>query len=233
MSGSWEHIPWERMPGETDKAFKAFCTYRDLRQNRSFSALLDKLGKKSKTQFAVWSRKFNWQARVSAFDDDEDRKNRMRQQESIQKMNERQAGQAETFQRIVFLPVTAFSERLKKDKDNKTPAIEDLNKLSTVELIELIIQVSKSFGNLVNIERIARGVPTEIGRNENTIMLENKKDKFGELVANDEKATNALLEFLDAVGNTQNSKTGDNGDAHNEGTLPDSSAHQHLEQETS
>jgi hypothetical protein len=148
-------------------------------------------------------------------------------------MNERQAGQAETFQRIVFLPVTAFSERLKKDKDNKTPAIEDLNKLSTVELIELIIQVSKSFGNLVNIERIARGVPTEIGRNENTIVFDNKKDKFGELVANDEKATNALLEFLDAVGNTQNSKPGDNGDAHNEGSLPDSSTHQHPEQETS
>jgi hypothetical protein len=177
MSEPWANLPWERLPGETDKAFKAFCVYRDLRQNRSFSALLDRLGKKSKTQFAVWSRKNNWQVRVRAFDDDEDRKNRIKQQESIQKMNERQAQQAETFQRIVFLPVTAFSERLKKDKDNKMPAIEDLNKLTTVELIDLIIQVSRSYGNLVNIERIARGVPTEIGRNENN----RKKINLGRL----------------------------------------------------
>lgn len=55
---------WERMPGETDKAFKAFCTYRDLRQNRSFTVLLETLGKKSKTQFAIWSKKYNWQARL-------------------------------------------------------------------------------------------------------------------------------------------------------------------------
>ena len=91
MSETWANLPWERLPGETDKAFKAFCVYRDLRQNRSFGALLDRLGKKSKTQFAVWSRKNNWQVRVRAFDDDEDRKNRIKQQESIQKMNERQA----------------------------------------------------------------------------------------------------------------------------------------------
>ena len=225
MSDLRENLLWERIPGETDKAFKAFCVYRDLRQNRSFSALLDRLGKKSKTQFAVWSKKYNWQVRVRAFDDDEDRKNRMRQQESIQKMNERQAQQAETIQKILFLPVTAMSDRLRKNKDNKTPAIEDLNKLNTLELIELIGQLSKSYGNLVNIERIARGVPTEIGRNENTISFDNKKDKFGKLVANNEKATNALFEFLDAVGNTQNGKSGNNGDVHNEGTLPDSSTH--------
>ncbi len=48
------------------------------------------------------------------------------------------------------------------------PAIVDLNMLTTVELIDLIIQVSRTFGNFVNIERIARGVPAEIGRNENT-----------------------------------------------------------------
>lgn len=92
------------------------------------------------------------------------------------------------------------------------PAIEDLNKLTTVELIDLIIQVSRSYGNLVNIERIARGVPTEIGRNENTILLQPQKDKFGEIVANDEESAEALLKFLSAVGDAQNGKPGYNGD---------------------
>ncbi len=140
-------------------------------------------------------------------------------------MNERQAQQAETFQRIVFLPVTAFSERLKKDKDNKMPAIEDLNKLTTVELIDLIIQVSRTYGNLVNIERIARGVPTEIGRNENTILLQPHKDKFGELVANDEESTEALLKFLSAVGDAQNGKPGNNGNVSIEREVSDSAAY--------
>lgn len=148
-------------------------------------------------------------------------------------MNERQAEQAETFQRIIFLPVTAFSERLKKDKDNKTPAIEDLNKLTTVELIDLIIQVSKTFGNLVNIERIARGVPTEIGKNENTLLLQAKKDKFGEIVANDEEASEALLKFLSAVGDAQNGKSSNNGNVPDEREVSNSSAYQHPEQEAS
>lgn len=220
-----EQVPWERLPGETNKAFRAFCVYRDLRQNRSFKALLEKLGKKSKTQFALWSKKYKWQERVKAFDDDEDRKNRLRQLENIQKMNERQAGQAETFQRILFLPVNALSERLKRDKDNKTPAIEDLNKLSTLELIELIIQVSKSFSNLVNIERVARGVPNEVSRNENIISINNNKNNYGNIVVNNEKATNALFEFLNALGDIENSESCNNGNVCDQGTLSDTTAY--------
>ena len=215
----------ERQPGETDKAFNAFCAYRDLRQNRSFATLQDKLRKKSKTQFANWSKKYNWQVRVRAFDDDEDHKNRLRQQESIQKMNDRQASQAETFQRILFLPVTAFSERLKKDRDNKILAIEDLSKMTTTELLELIISVGKNYGNLVNIERIARGAPTEIGKSDNTLHLKSHIDKFGELVANDEAATEKLTEFLNAVGDAKNSKPGNDGDVPIEGEISDSSTY--------
>lgn len=224
---------WERLPGETNKAFLAFCIYRDLRHNRSLAQVQAKLGRKSKSYIGHWAKKYKWVDRVKAFDDYEDRLIRLKQQEVIQKMNERQAQQAEAIQRILFLPVTAMSDRLKKDIDNKTPAIEDLNKLSTLELIQLIGQLSKNYSNLVNIERIARGVPTEIGKNENTILLQAQKDKFGEIVANDEKTAEALLKFLDAVGNTQNSKSGNNGNVYNEGTLPDSTAYQHPEQETS
>jgi len=103
--------------------------------------------------------------------------------------------------------------------------LTDLNKLTTTELIEMILQVSRSFGNLVNIERVARGVPTEIGRNENTILLRPRKDKFGELVANDEEAATALHKFLSAVGDAQNSKPGNDGNVPDQGTIPDSPTH--------
>jgi hypothetical protein len=224
---------WERLPGETNKAFNAFCIYRDLRQNRSFTKAQIQLGKKSKSYIAHWSKKYNWIERVKAFDDDEDRKNRIKQQESIQKMNDRQAQQAETFQRILFLPVTAISARLKKNRDNKTPAIEDLNQLDTIQLIEMIGQMSRNYGNLVNIERIARGAPTEIGKNENTIIVPNNIAKYGEIVANDEKATEKLTEYLFCLGDSENGKPGNDGDAPVGREVSDSSSHKHTEQETS
>lgn len=220
---------WERLPGETNKAFRAFCIYRDLRQNRSFAQVQAKLGKKSKSYIAHWSKKNKWVERVKSFDDDEDRILRLKHQESIQKMNERQAQQAETFQRILFLPVTAISDRLRKDKDNKTPAIEDLNKLNTLELIELIGQLSRNYGNLVNIERIARGVPTEIGRSENTLIIPNNIEKYGEIVANDKNATDKLTEYLNCIGNAKDSKPGNDGNVHDERKVQDSTAYQHSE----
>jgi hypothetical protein len=208
---------WERQPGETNKAFAAFCTYRDLRNKRSLSKVAEKLDKKSKSYISVWSKTNRWVERVRYFDDDEDRQNRIRHQESIEKMNERQAQQAETFQKILFLPVTAFSGRISKNKENKIPAIEDLSKLSTIELLELIGQMSKNYSNLVNIERIARGMPTEIGRQENTVVLKDKTEKIGELIAGNEKTTEKLTELVSAMGDAKNGKPGNDGNVCDEG----------------
>lgn len=216
---------WERLPNETNKAYSAFCVYRDLRHDRSFTRVQAKLGKKSRTYIAYWSKKYKWVERVRAFDDYEEKLIRQKHIESIQKMNERQSRQSKAFQKVLYLPVVTLLKRLKKNSNNKISAIEDLNKLNTLQLIELIGQISKNYSNLVNTERIARGAPTEIGKSENTLIIPEQNFKYGEIVANDEKAAEALLKFLDIVGGTQKSKSSNDGNVCNEDEISDTSTY--------
>jgi len=88
-----EH-PWQRQPGESSRAFGRFCEYRDLGANRSLS----RLGRLHADQ-AGWSLRaleelsvrWRWQARASAWDDDEDKARRLAQAQAAIEMAERQA----------------------------------------------------------------------------------------------------------------------------------------------
>lgn len=68
---------WERQPGETAAAFRAFCKYRDAGGDRSLRALA---GTPKGTQkdpkrrhHSAWSREWGWVERAAAFDDRMDR----------------------------------------------------------------------------------------------------------------------------------------------------------------
>src|SRR3954465_14619181 len=57
---------FEQQPRESDKAFRAFKTYRDAGPDRSFRKVAQKLGK-SVTQLTRWSQRFNWTERLKAW----------------------------------------------------------------------------------------------------------------------------------------------------------------------
>lgn len=59
--------PWERQPGETSKAYEAFCVYRDMGLSRSVVKVGKDLGKAART-VEDWSRKYNWVQRTEAWD---------------------------------------------------------------------------------------------------------------------------------------------------------------------
>lgn len=61
-------ILYDRQAGESDKAFEAFATYRDMGVNRSLETVAQKLNK-SFTLMGRWSRQWNWVKRVGAYDD--------------------------------------------------------------------------------------------------------------------------------------------------------------------
>lgn len=65
----WTDKPWERQKGESEKAFEAFVTYRDMGTKRSLRAVCEKLGK-SKTLIDRWSSDKDWVERVRAYDND-------------------------------------------------------------------------------------------------------------------------------------------------------------------
>jgi hypothetical protein len=70
--GTGDRDRWERQPGEGERAFAAFAGYRDEPTGgRSIRRVARSLGK-SETLIARWSRRWDWQARCAAFDDEQD-----------------------------------------------------------------------------------------------------------------------------------------------------------------
>lgn len=63
-----ESKPWERIPGETAKAYAAFVCYRDMPTlDRSLRGLAGQLGRGASV-IANWSRQHGWVARAEAHD---------------------------------------------------------------------------------------------------------------------------------------------------------------------
>src|SRR5262245_35576295 len=64
--------PWEQQPGESSRAFGAFCVYRDLGPRRSLRAAATAFYGRSaaglERQLDKWSRAFHWVDRASAWD---------------------------------------------------------------------------------------------------------------------------------------------------------------------
>lgn len=65
-------LAWERQEGESDKAYAAFSTYRDMGPGRSHRAVAETLygvqAKYSVRTVHEWSRKFGWVDRVAALE---------------------------------------------------------------------------------------------------------------------------------------------------------------------
>jgi hypothetical protein len=64
-----EVTPWERLTGESNKAYHAFCLYLWDRRRRSPRKVADALGRgfSYESQLEKWSAKYNWYDRAQAF----------------------------------------------------------------------------------------------------------------------------------------------------------------------
>lgn len=63
---------WQRIEGETDKAFDAFCKYRNLGADRSIEKAFQQYQNSTKTvpgYWKEWSAKFDWVERAAAYDE--------------------------------------------------------------------------------------------------------------------------------------------------------------------
>ena len=65
----WTDKPWERQKGESEKAFEAFVTYRDMGEKRTLTAVAEKL-QKSGTLIRRWKSTWDWAERVRAYDNE-------------------------------------------------------------------------------------------------------------------------------------------------------------------
>jgi len=135
---------WDRLPNESTKAYAAFCVYRDLGPERSLDKAGQKLDKpRSRKWLGEWSAKYKWVERAEAYDDYIEKLKRKEREEAIAEMAERQARIAIAFQQRV-------AQRLQElDPSELSPA-----------------DMARWFDIAAKIERLNRGEPTEIGKQE-------------------------------------------------------------------
>lgn len=138
---------WERQKGESSKAYAAFCVYRDLGPDRSIEKARQTMPKtRPKSWLVCWSTKYNWVARAAAYDDYLDRKKRLEREKAIMDMMERHARLA-----------VAFQQRIAQRLQEVDPA-----ELSPSDMAKWLDTATK-------LERLSRGEPTEIGKQEVTL----------------------------------------------------------------
>lgn len=131
---------WERLPGESSKAYEAFCIYRDLGVDRSIEKTAkSRLKPGSYSWLRNWSSKYNWVERARAYDDYLEREKRKEQEKAILEMVERHTKEAMALQQKAL-------ERLKS---------LDPNELSTRDILSYLMEAIK-------LERLSRGEPNEV-----------------------------------------------------------------------
>jgi hypothetical protein len=142
---------WERQPGESTKAFAAFCSYRDFGPARSHLRVADEVGR-HRTQIGGWSTKFQWMIRVDAYDADQEQRARVATERARTRMVEKHASQASAALNAAMAPVVKFLQRL-RDRP------EELDEAETKDLAEMSIKFLRSVTPLQQAERVARGLP--------------------------------------------------------------------------
>src|SRR5271165_1640759 len=94
--------PWEQHPGESARAFGAFCAYRNLGPRRSLraaaAAFYGQASAAGERQVDKWSRKFRWVERVGAWDRHLDAEACRAQEETRREMAERHVKEARALQ---------------------------------------------------------------------------------------------------------------------------------------
>ena len=136
---------WERQKNESSKAYAAFCVYRDLGPDRSLEKTREILGKSAgyTRWMQTWSSKYDWVTRAQAYDDYIEGKKRKKNEKEILEMAERHVKVAKAFLLIIAQALQQI----------------DPAQLSPSDMAKWLEVATK-------LERLSRGVPTEIGKQE-------------------------------------------------------------------
>lgn len=114
----WTDKPWKRQKGESDKAYEAFVTYRDMGTDRSIRAVAQKLAK-SRTQIGKWSSGWEWTERVRAYDNELEKEARAKAIKGRKDMTDRHIKIAMQLQKKALEALTSLEAKAMAPKDIK------------------------------------------------------------------------------------------------------------------
>lgn len=156
--------PWERQPEETDPAWEAFQTYRDLGPKERSMRRTAEIVEKSETLMVRWSGQWSWVHRAQEWDREVDRRRREAAVEAIEEMSARHARQAQAYLQALMQPAIAVLEKVREDPAFFRAMLD--NPQTAPRILELLARYASVMPTIANVERLARGEPTAIERRE-------------------------------------------------------------------
>ena len=144
MSNEEKH-DWDRLTGESSKAYAHFCLYRDMGVSRSLRQMASVPGCTSiRRQLNRWSSKWRWVERCQKYEDHLEYQDRLQQEKERREMRKRHANIALLGQNIAVKGFEALLAKVQASDREVCPA--DLTRLVATS---------------VAIERLARGESTD------------------------------------------------------------------------
>lgn len=147
--------PWVRQPGEGARPFAAFQMYRDQpRMERSVRRLAEAIGR-SRTIVGRWSSRWNWVARVAAWDAEQDRLVQAANAEERRAFAKRLAASGALMEARGLGKVRTYLDRVDRDGHpvELGPGQHFVDELSIAEAVRLIEVGAR-------LEGIGRGLPS-------------------------------------------------------------------------
>jgi len=149
--------PWKRQEFDTDPSWEAFTMYRDMGLGRSLAQVAENLGK-STTIMERWSSQRYWRYRVWMYDIHVDEQTQAEHMEEIHEMRGRHAQQARVFAQALMQPAVALLEKI-RDEPEYFAQLLQADPQGTLDLVQ---KYAKVVPDLMKVERMSRGEPTDI-----------------------------------------------------------------------
>lgn len=177
-----EFEPWGKMEGETDAAYEKFLYFRSLGLARKKTDVAKHYGI-TRESVDIMARKNDWNDRVAAWDD---YRERLYTAELLQGVKEMAVTHAGVASKGIEALSSAFDALLGRMHENPEQWQEELNSLPAKQLFAIVQRSAQVIPNLMNAERLSRGLPTEISANLNlneTRVTIQSRDDLAEIVA--------------------------------------------------
>jgi hypothetical protein len=153
---------WARRDGEDEVHYALFQYYCSLPSpRRTFTAVAKHYGRDSANLSKV-ARENDWKSRVSAWDDERNRVYQLEVFEELQDMGRRHGPILKDAIEAIAIPLQVMAERMRADPEQ---VMEELGEKNLTQLHAMSIKSARALPNMMQTERLVRGLPTEITAN--------------------------------------------------------------------
>jgi len=186
MTNTEERKEWEKRGSETGKAYEGFRVYRDMGPGRSLSAASEKVGK-SLRLFKKWSTTHGWVKRAEAYDEYMEHRSRDVVERKLEDVNHAHLDMAKSARESVMVPLNALLKRIEKINEDGNFSAEEFENIPVDKLINIARPYVKLALDVIKLERLLYGLPTQTIKTEGTI---------GHEVSHDIRVVNEFIESL-------------------------------------